>query len=239
MGHPHSSCSPQSCNFCLVEKAQAQKGKAKPLAHWGRPCPWQVGTGPKGWPPKGLSQGFCACPAERRQSIFARGRREGGKGQGLTMGRHSISGLPPPLPVLGGHTFPARFFLKFLSQRGCQGRGIVKSSPPCHECARSSGAGGQKLLAISSGRDLCFDHGRGGLQSIKPSPGLRRGRGKGLPSASGEGCLSKGHKDTHLPLGFGREAAELAQLAVQASRWGNSARETTVCATQYASAREI
>lgn len=110
--------------------------------------------------------------------------------------------------------FPARFFLKFLSQRGCQGRGIVKSSPPCHECARSSGAGGQKLLAISSGRDLCFDHGRGGLQSIKPSPGLRRGRGKGLPSASGEGCLSKGHKDTHLPLGFGREAGGMPSCSL-------------------------
>lgn len=101
---------------------------------------------------------------------------------------------------------PCPLFLKFLSQRGCQGRGIVKSSPPCHECASSSGAGGQKLFAISSGRDLCFDHGRGGLQSIKPSPGLRRGQGKGLPSASGGGCLSKGQKDTHLPLGFGGEA---------------------------------
>lgn len=46
------------------------------------------------------------------------------------------------------------------------------------------------MLAISSGRDLCFDHGRGGLQSIKPWPGL----GKGLSTEGGAFRRSKGEK---------------------------------------------
>lgn len=115
-----------------------------------------------------------------------------GRGRGSPWAWSSISGLPPPpLSAPGGHKFPARFF-KFLSQRGCQGRGIVKSSLPCHKCTRSSRAGGQKLFAISSGHDLCFDHGGGGLQSIKPLPGPHPGRGRGLPLASGGGILVQG-----------------------------------------------
>lgn len=118
------------------------------------------------------------------------------------MGWGSVSGLPPPLlSAPGSLAFPGHF-LKFLFQRDCQGGGIIKSSPPCHKCSRSSGAGGQKLLAISSGRDLCFDRGRGGLQSIKPWPGL----GRGLSGEGGAFTRGRGYKDTALPLRFGEEA---------------------------------
>lgn len=80
-----------------------------------------------------------------------------------------------------------------------------KFTPPCHECSRSSGASGQKLLAISSGHDLCFDRGRGGLQSIKPSPGP----GRGLRGQGGVFTRGRRHKDTALPLRFGEEEGRM------------------------------
>lgn len=126
-------------------------------------------------------------PSREETEQLHQRRRRRWEGAGA---RHGPGAASQGCPLLlwsapGRPHVPCPLFFKFLSQRGCQGRGIVKSSPPCHECTRSSGASGQKLFAISSGRDLCFDHGGGGLQSIKPSPGPCRGQGRGLPSAGG------------------------------------------------------
>lgn len=203
---------------------------------------WTITKALKAGPQMGCPEGPVLAQQRGDRAFLPEEEEKVGRGRGSPRAGTASQSCPLLLCRHWEATCSLPAFFKFLSQRGCRGGGIVKSSPPCHECARSSGAGGQKLFAISSGRDLCFDHGRGGLQSIKPSPGLRQGRGKGLPSASGGGCLSKGHKDTHLPLGFGREAEGMPSCSLS---WGfklpmgDSARETTVCATQYASAREI
>ena len=119
-------------------------------------------------------------------------------------------------------SLPADLFLKFLSQRSCQGRGTIKSSPPCHECTRSSRACGQNILAISSGHDLCFDHGRGGFQSIKPWPALHWGWGRRLP-LTGEGDASLQSTRTLLcPSGLDKRLEGTLLLA------GYSARETAL-----------
>lgn len=102
--------------------------------------------------------------------------------------------------------FPA-CFSKFFSQRGCQGGEIIKSSPPLvTNVPVLPGPVGKSCLQFPQAMTLVLTMVEEDCNPSNPRLACAEVGGEGCLWLVKADCLSKGYKDTTLPLGFGQEA---------------------------------